>query len=84
MGCGSSAFSNSPGSIDRSVVEQIVRQVALEYLGKTNKGSGPAPQLTVLASARHIYQKAGFKLVRSERHRNWGPPVVSEHWDLEL
>ena len=38
----------------------------------------------VLASARHIYQKAGFKLVRSERHRNWGPPVVSEHWDLEL
>jgi len=38
----------------------------------------------VLAAARHIYQKAGFKLVRSERHRNWGPPVVSEHWDLEL
>ena len=38
----------------------------------------------VLTAARHIYQKAGFKLVRSERHRNWGPPVVSEHWDLEL
>jgi DNA-binding MarR family transcriptional regulator/GNAT superfamily N-acetyltransferase len=38
----------------------------------------------VLAAARHIYQEAGFKLVRSERHRNWGPPVVSEHWDLEL
>jgi len=38
----------------------------------------------VLKAARHIYQKAGFKLVRSERHRNWGPPVVSEHWDLDL
>jgi putative phosphotransacetylase len=37
------------------VVEQIVRQVALEYLGKTNKGAGPAPQLTVLASARHMH-----------------------------
>ena len=37
-----------------------------------------------LTAARHIYQKAGFKLVRSERHQNWGPPVVSEHWDLEL
>jgi len=53
MGCGSSAFSNSPGSIDRSVVEQIVRQVALEYLG--HKGSGPAPTLTVMASARHMH-----------------------------
>jgi putative phosphotransacetylase len=50
----SSAISN-PSRIDRSVVEQIVRQVALEYLGKTNKGSGPAPQLTVLASARHMH-----------------------------
>jgi putative phosphotransacetylase len=27
----------------------------LEYLGKTNKGAGPAPQLTVLASARHMH-----------------------------
>jgi DNA-binding MarR family transcriptional regulator/N-acetylglutamate synthase-like GNAT family acetyltransferase len=39
---------------------------------------------SVLSAARHIYQKAGFKLVRTERHKSWGPPVVSEHWDLEL
>jgi DNA-binding MarR family transcriptional regulator/GNAT superfamily N-acetyltransferase len=39
---------------------------------------------SVLTAARHIYQKAGFKLMRSEEHRNWGQPVVSEHWDLEL
>ncbi len=38
----------------------------------------------VLTAARHIYQKAGFKLMRSERHRSWGRPVVSEHWDLDL
>jgi DNA-binding MarR family transcriptional regulator/GNAT superfamily N-acetyltransferase len=38
----------------------------------------------VLTAARHIYRQAGFKLVRAERHRNWGRPVVSEHWDLEL
>ena len=38
----------------------------------------------VLTAARHIYQKAGFELTRSERHRSWGRPVVSEHWDLEL
>jgi DNA-binding MarR family transcriptional regulator/N-acetylglutamate synthase-like GNAT family acetyltransferase len=39
---------------------------------------------SVLAAARHIYEKAGFKLTRTERHRSWGKPVVSEHWDLTL
>jgi GNAT superfamily N-acetyltransferase len=39
---------------------------------------------SVLTAARHIYEKAGFKLMRSERHKDWGPPVVSEHWDLEF
>ena len=39
---------------------------------------------SVLKAARHIYEKAGFKLMRTERHRSWGRPVVSEHWDLVL
>jgi GNAT superfamily N-acetyltransferase len=39
---------------------------------------------SVLTAARHIYQKAGFRLMRTERHKSWGRPVVSEHWDLEL
>jgi GNAT superfamily N-acetyltransferase len=38
----------------------------------------------VLTAARHIYQQAGFKLMRTERHNRWGPPVVSEHWELKL
>ncbi len=39
---------------------------------------------SVLIAARHIYEKAGFRLMRKERHKSWGRPVVSEHWDLEL
>jgi DNA-binding MarR family transcriptional regulator/GNAT superfamily N-acetyltransferase len=39
---------------------------------------------SVLTAARHIYEKAGFKLVRTEKHKDWGPSVVSEHWDLGL
>ena len=39
---------------------------------------------SVLTAARHIYQKAGFKLTRSEKRVSCGQPVVSEHWDLEL
>jgi DNA-binding MarR family transcriptional regulator/GNAT superfamily N-acetyltransferase len=39
---------------------------------------------SVLKAARHTYQKAGFRLTRSERHNSWGRPVVSEFWDLDL
>ncbi len=38
----------------------------------------------VLKAARHIYKKAGFKLVSSERRKSWGQQVVSEHWELLL
>ena len=39
---------------------------------------------SVLTAARHIYQKAGFKLMRTEAHESWSKPVISEHWDLDL
>jgi DNA-binding MarR family transcriptional regulator/N-acetylglutamate synthase-like GNAT family acetyltransferase len=39
---------------------------------------------SVLTAARHTYQKAGFKLTRSEERISFSKPVVSEHWDLEL
>ena len=39
--------------IDRSMVEQIVRQVALEYLHKN--GTGKSPVLTVQTSSRHMH-----------------------------
>ncbi len=49
---GSLAGSNSFAPVDRAAVERIVRQVALEYLGR-EKGNR-APLLTVQMSARHM------------------------------
>ena len=37
----STAIGNSTESISRSAVEQIVRQVALEYLGRQKGGAAP-------------------------------------------
>src|SRR3984893_3553733 len=37
-----------------------------------------------LPAARRVYQNAGFRLVRSERHKSWSRPVISEHWELDL
>jgi putative phosphotransacetylase len=42
-----------PVSIDRSTVERIVRQVALEYLGRDKNRT--APVLTVQTSSRHMH-----------------------------
>jgi len=37
-----------------------------------------------LKAARHIYERAGFKIVRTERHKKWSRPVTGEHWELAL
>ncbi len=42
-------------TISRSAVEEIVRQVALEYLGRPSGAAAPTPKLTVHASARHMH-----------------------------
>jgi GNAT superfamily N-acetyltransferase len=38
----------------------------------------------VLTAARHIYQRAGFRLTSSEKRKSFGQNVVSEYWDLDL
>ncbi len=38
----------------------------------------------VLVAARAIYQQAGFHLVASKPHSDFGPPMVGEDWVLEL
>ena len=39
---------------------------------------------SILYAARHIYQKAGFRLVHEEQHNSFGFDLVSETWELEL
>ena len=37
-----------------------------------------------LTAARAIYAKLGFQLVKKEKHRHFGVPVVGEYWELQL
>ena len=38
----------------------------------------------ILVSARRIYQAAGFRLVKEERHHSFGKDLVGQTWELTL
>ena len=38
----------------------------------------------VLVAARRIYERAGFRLVESERHHSFGKALVGQNWTLRL
>ena len=39
---------------------------------------------SILHAARHIYKKAGYRLVKQERHREFGYDLTGETWELNL
>ncbi|KIX02488.1 uncharacterized protein Z518_08429 [Rhinocladiella mackenziei CBS 650.93] len=38
----------------------------------------------VLTSARRLYQKAGFRLMRQDNEENFGAKMTNEHWEMSI
>ena len=39
---------------------------------------------SILVAARHIYQKAGFRLVEEQANCQFGKDLLSQTWELDL
>lgn len=37
-----------------------------------------------LTNARNLFEKEGYKLIKSENHHNFGHDLIGENWDLKL
>ncbi|AWL97820.1 DNA-binding MarR family transcriptional regulator/GNAT superfamily N-acetyltransferase [Bradyrhizobium ottawaense] len=65
--------------VGRALVEQCLQ-------GARERGYGKMTLWTqsILVAARGIYQSAGFKLVKQEKHHSFGADLVGETWERDL
>ncbi|MDQ0394809.1 bifunctional helix-turn-helix transcriptional regulator/GNAT family N-acetyltransferase [Labrys monachus] len=65
--------------IGKRLVEECIRFARAKGYGTLTLWTND-----VLASARHIYQSAGFTLADEERHHAFGKDLVGQNWNLAL
>jgi len=65
--------------IGSRLIEECVRFARQSGYGKIMLWTN-----SVLLSARRLYSRAGFRVVREEPHQSFGRELIAETWELEL
>jgi len=57
---------------------------AVRFAGRTGYTKVVLWTHSVLITARHIYEQAGFRLASEKKHSNFGPELTGQIWELKL
>jgi GNAT superfamily N-acetyltransferase len=67
----------------RGIGSRLLKE-ALDFCGERRFGSVHLWTFAGLDPARHLYEKAGFRLVEQQRGTRWGTVVTEQRYELKL
>ncbi|UCE20457.1 MAG: MarR family transcriptional regulator [Gemmatimonadota bacterium] len=67
----------------QGIGQQLIKE-CVDFSKRNGYGKITLWTQSILKEARHLYSKAGFKLVEEKPHTSFGHDLVAETWELEL
>ena len=72
-----------PKARGKGIGKQLIKE-CIDFSKRNGYGKITLWTQSILQEARHLYLKAGFKVVEEKPHTSFGHDLIAETWELEL